>query len=65
MHFLSRHLLHTSKGKAALDRVRKEAIINEELKMNQLQSSFSLLLRDGSPVFIKKNNRNDTALWPC
>lgn len=38
IYFLSRHLLHTSK--AALDRVRKKAIINKELKMNQRQSSF-------------------------
>lgn len=33
--------------------------------MNQLQSSFSVLLRDGSPVFIKKNNSNDIVLRPC
>lgn len=60
--YLPKCLLHTSK--AALDRVRKKAIINKELKINQLQSSFSLLLRDGSPVFIKKN-RSDIVLRSC
>lgn len=50
--YLSRCLLHTSK--AALDRIRKKAIINKELKINQLQSSFSLLLRDSQPCVHQK-----------